>query len=203
MLVVVARPTWSACTTRPSPARPRIYREWDGRDSPARGRAWPIAGPSGKPIRAERELRPAAGPCYNAADPRGRLSYSTVVLVLSCVSLRRVSCLLRRPAGRRGPGKGIGMRRIFWRGLALASLAVLLGLAAVGAGPAGPATAQLASDAPGPKLVLAFYYMWFEAHDSFGRRAGEMADHPATPYTSSDPAVIERQVTQAQAAGID
>jgi uncharacterized protein YraI len=51
-----------------------------------------------------------------------------------------------------------------------------------------------------PPLVLAFYYAWYDQNtwDS-----GQPADQPVQPYISSDPATIERQVSQAQAAGID
>ncbi len=51
-----------------------------------------------------------------------------------------------------------------------------------------------------PPLVLAFYYAWYDQNtwDS-----GMPADLPAQPYASSDPAAIERHVSQAQASGID
>jgi uncharacterized protein YraI len=51
-----------------------------------------------------------------------------------------------------------------------------------------------------PPLVLAFYYAWYDQNtwDS-----GQPADQPVQPYISSDPATIERHVSQAQAAGID
>jgi hypothetical protein len=50
------------------------------------------------------------------------------------------------------------------------------------------------------KLVLAFYYMWFSPENF---KSGQMSDTPVTPYNSSDPAVIERQVREAKGAGID
>jgi hypothetical protein len=53
--------------------------------------------------------------------------------------------------------------------------------------------------ANGGRAVLAFYYPWFDP-GSFGRAA----DQPASqPYQSDDPALIARQVEQAQGAGID
>jgi hypothetical protein len=50
------------------------------------------------------------------------------------------------------------------------------------------------------KLVLAFYYMWYNPAD-FAK--GQMSDTPPTPYNSADPAVIERHVREARGAGID
>ena len=57
-------------------------------------------------------------------------------------------------------------------------------------------TPSLARD---ERLVLAFYYAWFD----LSTWDLELPDHPAQPYTSSDPATIERHVLQAQQAGID
>lgn len=56
-----------------------------------------------------------------------------------------------------------------------------------------------ASAQDGP-LVLAFYYAWFDQNTW---NSGQTADTPAEPYNSSDRATIERQVSQAQGAGID
>lgn len=54
-----------------------------------------------------------------------------------------------------------------------------------------------AQDSP---LVLAFYYAWYD----LGTWASDLTpDQPAQPYASSDPAIIDRHVSQAQAAGID
>ncbi len=51
-----------------------------------------------------------------------------------------------------------------------------------------------------PPLVLAFYYAWYDQNTW---NSGQPADQPAQSYVSSDPATIERHVSQAQAAGLD
>lgn len=48
--------------------------------------------------------------------------------------------------------------------------------------------------------VLAFYYAWFD-HNTWS--SGQATDSPLEPYQSADRATIERQVSQAQSAGID
>ena len=48
--------------------------------------------------------------------------------------------------------------------------------------------------------VLAFYYAWFDENTW---SSGQSVDTPAQPYTSADPATIERHVTQAKGAGIN
>lgn len=50
------------------------------------------------------------------------------------------------------------------------------------------------------RLVLAFYYAWF---DQATWSSGKLPDQPAQPYDSRDRATIQRHVAQAQAAGID
>src|SRR5579883_1086531 len=60
--------------------------------------------------------------------------------------------------------------------------------------PAAPVAA--AGQAP----VLAMYYAWYD-NNTWG--SGKISDQPSTPYVSSDRGTIDRQVTEAQSAGID
>ncbi|UCC65217.1 MAG: glycoside hydrolase family 99-like domain-containing protein [Anaerolineae bacterium] len=53
---------------------------------------------------------------------------------------------------------------------------------------------------PGERLVLAFYYTWYDENTW---QPGLVPDMPLTPYVSREPSTIERHVVQAQAAGID
>lgn len=55
------------------------------------------------------------------------------------------------------------------------------------------------ADAFGERLVLAFYYAWFD--NATWQRP--LSDQPAQPYVSTDPAAIERHVVWAQGAGVD
>ncbi len=55
------------------------------------------------------------------------------------------------------------------------------------------------SAAAGERLVLAFYYAWYDM-DTWNLPLG---DQPSTPYVSTDPATIERHVQEAQRAGLD
>jgi hypothetical protein len=52
----------------------------------------------------------------------------------------------------------------------------------------------------GERLVLAFYYTWFDEH-SWG--PNKVPDQPAQPYVSRDHGVMARHIDQAKAAGID
>jgi hypothetical protein len=56
-----------------------------------------------------------------------------------------------------------------------------------------------AADAP-ERLVLAFYYTWFD-ENSWG--PDRVPDQPLVPYVSRDRAAIARHIDQAKAAGID
>ncbi len=74
-------------------------------------------------------------------------------------------------------------------------LVLLLGLLLSLLGPA--AGAAHAASRP---TVLAVYYAWF---DQAAWASGKTSDLPADPYNSDDPSVIQRQVAEAQSAGID
>ena len=50
------------------------------------------------------------------------------------------------------------------------------------------------------RLVLAFYYAWFDKNTW---SSGQLADQPIQPYDSRDRVTIQRHVSQAKAAGID
>ena len=73
--------------------------------------------------------------------------------------------------------------------LVLAGLALLAGLA-----PRCPAQAG------GERLVLAFYYAWY---DQKTWTSGKVPDVPAQPYVSASREAISRHVDQAKGAGID
>ncbi len=60
--------------------------------------------------------------------------------------------------------------------------------------------AQHASADPVERLVLAFYYTWF---DEKTWTPDQVPDLPVEPYVSRDPAVMRRHIEQAQQAGID
>jgi hypothetical protein len=61
-------------------------------------------------------------------------------------------------------------------------------------------TVPPAARAARPPLVLAFYYDWYDANTW---KPDKVADMPATPYNSNDPAAMARQIQQARGAGID
>jgi hypothetical protein len=60
--------------------------------------------------------------------------------------------------------------------------------------------AAVPAAAAGQAPVLAMYYAWYD-NNTWG--SGKLSDQPAVPYVSADRGAIERQVTQAQSAGID
>ena len=57
--------------------------------------------------------------------------------------------------------------------------------------------------APLPPSVLAFYYPWYQPNDWTGEKPIAPYNQISEPYASSDPAVIDRHVAQARAAGLD
>ncbi|MEA3310334.1 MAG: endo-1,3-alpha-glucanase family glycosylhydrolase [Chloroflexota bacterium] len=57
----------------------------------------------------------------------------------------------------------------------------------------------LAAQTGGERLVVAFYYAWFD-WNTWGLA---LPDQPTQPYLSADPTTIERHVVQAQQAGLD
>lgn len=65
---------------------------------------------------------------------------------------------------------------------------------------AGAATIAPAAGQSPERLVLAFYYTWFDEH-SWSPAA--VPDLPGAPYVSRDRAVMGRHIDQARAAGID
>jgi len=79
------------------------------------------------------------------------------------------------------------------KGLAICCLSLVIAHLSFLAGCPAPAAAL------GERLVLAFYYAWFDA-DTWTL---PLSDQPLYPYASTDPAAIERHVQEAQQAGID
>lgn len=77
--------------------------------------------------------------------------------------------------------------------LSILAILTIIGLV-FGAGHLAPAQAD------SERLVLAFYYTWF---DNKTWTSGTVPDVPATPYNSDDHAAMARQVDQAKGAGID
>jgi len=56
------------------------------------------------------------------------------------------------------------------------------------------------AEAEGQRLVLAFYYAWY---DQKTWNSGQVPDVPQAPYVSANPDVMARQIDQAKGAGID
>ncbi len=73
----------------------------------------------------------------------------------------------------------------------------------------GVPTARLAAGGPAPgteplsPAVLAFYYPWYESGDWAGGKPIAADNVNPAPYTSGDPAAIDRHLQQAIGAGID
>jgi hypothetical protein len=72
-----------------------------------------------------------------------------------------------------------------------------LGLPGIAAGVPLPGTEPL------PPQVLAFYYPWYEPPDWSGGKPIADDNRIGEPYSSGDPAVIDRHIEQARGAGID
>src|SRR5690349_12427787 len=119
-------------------------------------------------------LRPGARFCYNRAANRAPERLERLCMISWFSSRKR-------------------------HGSAAVALVLLFGIGALA--PLTPITTGAApARQSGPKLVLAFYYMWY-GPASFG--SGQMADQPSAPYISDHTDVIDRQVREAQGAGID
>jgi hypothetical protein len=63
-----------------------------------------------------------------------------------------------------------------------------------------PDLAPRPTSAQNERLVLAFYYNWFDENTW---TPAKVPDFPAQTYVSRDPGVMDRHIAQAQAAGID
>jgi hypothetical protein len=63
-----------------------------------------------------------------------------------------------------------------------------------------PALIPKPTNAQSPRLVLAFYYNWFDENTW---TPAKVPDFPTQPYVSRDPGVMDRHIAQAQSAGID
>src|SRR5690242_262726 len=92
------------------------------------------------------------------------------------------------------------MRHRSYRRFLYAAWAILLVLSAAPLRLPAADAAPNSQPASSGKLVLAFYYTWFMPAD-FDR--GQMLDRPLSPYNSSQPDTMDRQVREAHDAGID
>jgi hypothetical protein len=63
-----------------------------------------------------------------------------------------------------------------------------------------PAVTPRQTNAQGQRLVLAFYYNWFDENTW---TPAKVPDFPTQPYVSRDRGVMDRHIAQAQGAGID
>jgi hypothetical protein len=82
-----------------------------------------------------------------------------------------------------------------WCGRAWLALALVVAI-----GLTLPALAPQPTSAQNERLVLAFYYTWFDENTW---TPAKVPDFPAQTYVSRDRAAMDRHIAQAQAAGID
>jgi hypothetical protein len=89
--------------------------------------------------------------------------------------------------------------RGIWILCVVVGLAAGLGPPAAAAPPGGVTSGRLSADGA-ERLVLAFYYSWFDEQSWGGNR---VPDQPQTTYASRDRATMARHIDQAKSAGID
>ena len=94
--------------------------------------------------------------------------------------------------------------RSLWRKLLLSTITLLLVVAAsaptLDASPAAADANLRPGASEGGRLVLAFYYTWF---DENSWSPSQVPDLPLQTYASRDRGVMDRHIAQAQGAGID
>ena len=83
---------------------------------------------------------------------------------------------------------------INWRNLSIGFVLILC------VGTTAGATLARAQTPDPSKLVLAFYYTWYDANTWIPEKVNDM---PLEPYASTDRAVMARHIEQAKSAGID
>jgi hypothetical protein len=85
--------------------------------------------------------------------------------------------------------------------IVISRLKTLLLIAIIGAVLVQPSLSQPpGARADGERLVLAFYYAWYDPNTW---TSGQIPDIPLTPYSSANREAMARQIDQAQGAGID
>lgn len=87
-----------------------------------------------------------------------------------------------------------------WRILITLILLLLVALLSLLLQPSRVAHSAPAQQSVGDRLVLAFYYTWF---DEASWSPDRLSDQPLEPYASRDRGVMGRHIDQAKAAGID